>query len=401
LRTLSVTGQCPECGHFVAQTASGYVAALDDQGHVASDLPCVGCGYNLRTQPATGLCPECGAPVAPSTLGHYLHLAAPQWVRRLANGALLLVITLCTVGGASVLAVVVAFIVAAIAPSPGDALALVLPALAIAVGVVGLWLTIRGLVSLTAPEPTTRFRPEGFTARKLVRYGLLALPIAILAGIGLAVLQTRASPFGFAFSTVTVLPSTLTAVVQIVLVLITLRHIMTLMRRVPRRGLVVFAKIEFWGLLISGIVYIASWALFLTAATWMFTPPALGPNAPAPPYALGPNAPAVTSAPALGSLGYAMPGTVTVTRVGPGGITTTTTMPASAPMALGPLPTFSPLFFVAPLISMAGGCSLLGFGIAGLVLLILVWRALANTAQLAEAHTANHPTPSQPPQPGL
>jgi len=34
--------------------------------HIAIDLPCVGCGYNLRTLSVTGLCPECARAVADS-----------------------------------------------------------------------------------------------------------------------------------------------------------------------------------------------------------------------------------------------------------------------------------------------------------------------------------------------
>lgn len=41
---------------------------LDDGVHrLRQDLPCVGCGYNLRTLPHSGICPECGRPVSDST----------------------------------------------------------------------------------------------------------------------------------------------------------------------------------------------------------------------------------------------------------------------------------------------------------------------------------------------
>ncbi len=39
---------------------------LDESGHIGMDLPCVGCGYNLRSLDPDGCCPECGAVVRKS-----------------------------------------------------------------------------------------------------------------------------------------------------------------------------------------------------------------------------------------------------------------------------------------------------------------------------------------------
>jgi len=41
-------------------------AELEEETHVTSDIPCVGCGYNLRTLATQGSCPECGKPVQTS-----------------------------------------------------------------------------------------------------------------------------------------------------------------------------------------------------------------------------------------------------------------------------------------------------------------------------------------------
>jgi hypothetical protein len=356
-------------------------------------------------QPATGICPECAAPVARSTRGHYLHHAPPRWVRRQANGALLLVIALC---GGLVLWLVVAAAGLAMAASAGGASTVmfeaVLPMLSIIIGVVGLWFIIRGLVQLTTPDPTAQFHHEGFSARKLVRYCLIVLPVSILVLAGLTGLGPWA-PLSLLFSlTVTFgIVVAVSGLVYFVLPLATLRHIAMLMRRVPRRGLVIFAKIEFWALLIAGLLYTGS-AVLLIASTTTFAPVVGGPNMPAPVYAAGansPNAVAATSSPALTAPGYtpAPAKTVTYTDTGPGGVTTTTTMPASVPARMAVAPPPGALFFLSTAGMGVSGCSLFGILIAGLVLLILVWRALAKAARLAEAHTARYPTPNEPPQP--
>jgi hypothetical protein len=54
-----------------------------DPQSIAVDLPCVGCGYNLRMQPAAGLCPECALAVASSLAQTILHWGSSR-LRRIA-----------------------------------------------------------------------------------------------------------------------------------------------------------------------------------------------------------------------------------------------------------------------------------------------------------------------------
>jgi hypothetical protein len=60
---------------------------LDKQGRVRVDLPCRGCGYNVRTLEPAARCPECNTPISLSCQGDLLRYSEPGYVRRLARGA--------------------------------------------------------------------------------------------------------------------------------------------------------------------------------------------------------------------------------------------------------------------------------------------------------------------------
>jgi len=53
---------------------------------VQSDIPCLGCGYNLRGLPPQGLCPECGRPIELSLRGNLLRYAEPRRLGILIRG---------------------------------------------------------------------------------------------------------------------------------------------------------------------------------------------------------------------------------------------------------------------------------------------------------------------------
>lgn len=55
--------------------------AFDDAGRIDCDLPCAGCGYNLRTQSPDDACPECGASIRRSIFVARLRFADPDWLR--------------------------------------------------------------------------------------------------------------------------------------------------------------------------------------------------------------------------------------------------------------------------------------------------------------------------------
>jgi len=57
----------------------------DAEGRLATDLPCVGCGYNLRAQPREGACPECGRAVE-ETIRSGLHHVSIAWACEMRMG---------------------------------------------------------------------------------------------------------------------------------------------------------------------------------------------------------------------------------------------------------------------------------------------------------------------------
>ena len=67
-------------------------------GPMLADLPCDGCGYDLRAQPQDGICPECGASVEASRRAAAIPRrpawrdSDPRWRRRVLAGAWVLVL---------------------------------------------------------------------------------------------------------------------------------------------------------------------------------------------------------------------------------------------------------------------------------------------------------------------
>lgn len=57
--------------------------ALDADGSIAANVPCIKCSYNLRTLQPAGNCPECGTPVASSVSGTVLRCLSPPTLTRL------------------------------------------------------------------------------------------------------------------------------------------------------------------------------------------------------------------------------------------------------------------------------------------------------------------------------
>ena len=229
---------------------------LDDHDRVAGDLPCVHCGYNLRTLASEGRCPECGHSVMESLRARYLWQSPPSWVENITTAAR--VLTIC-IGLLLGLIVPIAFVelirppFAEIGMACGAILLVFLP-LAI----------IASLLGLTERDPNLRHMPEGFTARRVIRWSLLLILVVIVAFV-LALAMDPLPTLRSACACVA-----LSALILLLSVppLALCRHLAMLMRRIPRPGLVRFARAEFWAVACAKALLAAAIVL-----DWLSSPP--------------------------------------------------------------------------------------------------------------------------------
>lgn len=376
----------------------GIKAAVDEQGRLIEDVGCRRCGYNLRSLPADGKCPECGSAVAISIHGFYLRFAPPAWVRRLALGAKLLVVSVITtiVGWVALMAiaVVVALLLGPTGAGPSSTFSTVMGVSSIGFSILIAGLVIAGIILMTARDPAEAGKPERFGARRLARLCLWPMPVAMVGGGVVSALGPSAMtwPLSAFIVTLWIVIIVASAMSYLIMPAAVLRLLMGLMKRAPRPGLVTFAKIEFWAYLVVstlGVIgYAVSIVLILTlAAPAIARAAAISTSGPAAittlsqlGYVGGP-----ASAPAGGVPGAAVGGSGStnsfpiggqVTISGPGG---TTTMPTSAVFG-GTQRSMMLATFAMGIAGLIGVCGGFAVAIAGLVLLIMVRRALANAA---------------------
>lgn len=140
---------------------------------IEHDVRCQGCGYNLRGLRSDGRCPECGAAVVLSFLDNVLQFANPDWLRKVTRGAW---VTTFAFGG-GFLVTAVAFIAALVGRFVGLALPLVLLGCMCATVLMlmtGAWIT-------AAPHPSDSQRESWSAPRRLIRYGVAAIPCTAVA----------------------------------------------------------------------------------------------------------------------------------------------------------------------------------------------------------------------------
>jgi hypothetical protein len=400
-------------------------AMLDAEGRLAVDAPCVGCGYNLRTLKPEAVCPECAQSVAYSIRGYFLRSASPGWVRDLARGSLLVLIAL---GGMIVLGPAISlalFMPAIMGGAPGLA-APPTQLLDISAGwqftysAVCTTLAVIGLVWLTRRDPASAQGAGGLTARRLIRVSCFLLPSPVVINFVLVLCMpalptyTPGAPpstpaaFGPGFATFIGF-GLVSGIVGFLIYAITpvalTRYLAGLLRRLPRPGLVRFARIESWGLLVSTAGLLCCYVLIA-----LLMVPALGPL-----MAVATSLP--TSAPSgmATATYYTWPGgTVSITQstapaTTPSGLTpadiaqltamgylssapatSTTSAPATLPARpfLRPPRGFFAGFALSACVGGLSGCGTVGFGIAAIVLLAMSCAALFHAAREAEQNAA-------------
>lgn len=218
---------------------------LDDHDRVAVNLPCIHCRYNLRTLASEGRCPECGHPVMESLRARYLWQSPPSWVENITTAARALTICVGLVLGLIISIAFVGLIHPPFAESGTACAAVLLVFLPLVV--------IAGLVGLTERDPNLRHMPEGFNARRVIRWSLQLIPVVIVAFV-LALAVRRLSWLQ--------LPCVCVALSALILLLAVpplalCRHLATLMRRIPSPRLVRFARVEFWAVAFAEALLVA------------------------------------------------------------------------------------------------------------------------------------------------
>lgn len=160
--------------------ARAVAAPLDEQNHVAGDVHCRRCGYNLRGLAAEGVCPECGTAVGRSLRGDLLQFCDPDWVATLASGmnwivgAIVAAVLLMFLGGGA------GFMMARSGAEPVGLFRFLIPLAQMAaatIGLIGYW-------KVTTSDPSGLEQPNDISARKLIRVaqlvGLAWIPVGEL-----------------------------------------------------------------------------------------------------------------------------------------------------------------------------------------------------------------------------
>jgi hypothetical protein len=327
-------------------------ATLDAEGRIVVDAPCVNCGYNLRMLKADAVCPECSTPVGYSLRGYLLKYASPQWVQRVARGGWLLVVVIglsWLVGlavGAWGAYLGMSQVAAGRAVPAFDTRAVSLVSV-IAFAPVAV-LTLVALVFFTTPNPADTLPGTDSAARRWLRGSLWLyaastlfawfvglMPESVLSVGTRAAFTALSMPAGLAISTL--------------MGVLGLRYTGQLMLRIPRPGLVRFARVCFWGVLICGL---------LVATAYAFLSGTMAQNIAA--------------------------------------ASTPSTAPSSASMPFGAAGPPAPAAGLGMMLAACPGCVGIGFFVASFVLLIMASAALSGAARDARQNAAS-PTPGAPP----
>lgn len=173
---------------FSGALADTPIIVLDDEDRIACDVPCIGCGRNLRGSVQAKRCEHCNTPARRSGRGNQLACANPAWIRRLADGPWYII-------GSIVVSYVLALAAGRygfaqaqsgtpVEPSPWG------PLLGKLIGgtvcVIGLWFA-------TTPEPVRLHCERPLSLRRCARWGFVLAHVVSLVGCAVAFSHTRSA----------------------------------------------------------------------------------------------------------------------------------------------------------------------------------------------------------------
>lgn len=167
---------------------------LDQEGRLAEDVVCRGCGYNLRGLMLDSHCPECDTAIEYTLHRFLLRFSDPAWLTRIRFGLTLLIVAILAgiVLGAAWLAVFM-FALDMIEPSP------VMVGTIVILPTVGLTImSVVGYVYVTTAEPGSISNGTLWSARHLARIGLISS--AVIGLVAVIIDQDTYTPFEMASS---------------------------------------------------------------------------------------------------------------------------------------------------------------------------------------------------------
>lgn len=414
-----IDGSGPPASDTTAPATAAPIAAPT----VEFDMPCVGCGYNLRSIVTSGICPECGAAVADSFAHGWLVFADRGWLETL-RGGFAKILWLFPAGFAAYIALILIFMLAVGSVFSG---AVVLVLLSVLLGVaicVGLtWLWLKGLWAVTCPEPPQSGPPtrtpmiawiRGLNVVSIVGFALLAvfMLVALLVPDGFVPDDQESSQPGRveflakALAVAGVATVVIAEIAYAVSFFLLLIHLRRLARRDPRPGLAKMMTFLVWGSIGMSVAGFASVVLMGSA---MFSAAAM-PMAMAMGPTTFPTTTAATSSPVAGygfevSVSAGSPGTMSppspslptkLPTTMPAATMSTTSQPSPTSMPFaGPRPfPFRGSFFMVVMV-LAIGFYLLVFAWCICALIALFWfrRILARAMEYQAPPVAPAPAP--------